>query len=140
MLRHRAAVRLVTLALAAAASACLPAQRPDGAPTPSPDAPVSVVFENQSLYDAAVYALGAGGLPVRIGTVNGGQTQVLTLRNYVMGGNGSVTFVARLLAHRGAPSTGPIMLYPGDRVAVTLPSTGNILGVLPARARPSRPY
>ena len=121
---------LVAVALAAAASACACRPAPRSAEV-RPNTPAVVVFTNQSLYEAAVYAIGDGGLAVRIGTVSSGRTDTLALRSAVSG-SGSVTIVARLLARRGTPSTGALTLWPGDRIAVTLPATANILSVLPA--------
>ena len=125
----RTHLALVAASLVGAASACRPAQRPGET---RPNAPAVVIFENQSLYQAAVYAITSGGLGVRVGTVQPGHTDTLALRGGLVDTGGGVTIVARLLARRGTPSTGTLLLRPGDRIAVTLPSTANILTVLPA--------
>jgi hypothetical protein len=129
--------RSLTAALAAAAVAlpalaalggCNPLRRQG---TAQSNAPPVVVFENQSLSEAAVYVVPRGGTQHRIGTVQAGRTDTLRVSTSALGGSGSVTIVARLLAVSRAPSTGPLTLMPGDRIAVTLPPDARLLSVLP---------
>lgn len=127
-MRNQRYPRILAVAVLGAAGACASAPRP-AALTPSE--PAVVIFENQSPYQAAVYAIARGGARVRVGTVQSGRTDTLTLRSSVAGAGG-VTLVARLLAVSRVPSTGLITLLPGDRILVTLPSQANILSVLPA--------
>jgi hypothetical protein len=91
-----------------------------------------VIFVNQSLDQADVYAVLTGGQSQRIGTVFAGRTETLDIPSNVTSAGGTVSIVARLLAHSYAPSTGPLTLNPGDRIRITLPSTGRSLSVLPA--------
>ena len=81
---------------------------------------------------AAVYAIPRGGTQLRIGTVQPGRTDTLTVRSGSVPPGTSVTLVARLLASRQVPTSGPLTLQPGDRIGVTLPPEANILNVLPA--------
>ena len=91
-----------------------------------------VIFANESLDQADVYAVLNGGQSQRIGTVFAGRTETLDIPTNITSAGGTVSIVARLLAHTYAPSTGPLTLNPGDRIRVTLPSTGRSLSVLPA--------
>jgi hypothetical protein len=116
----------VILALGALAAGC-------GARRAGPDAaPAVVIFRNQSLAAAAVYALPRGGVQSRIGTVQPGRTDALRLRGPAAGSGGEVIIVARMLASSGAPTTGPFTLRAGDTVVVTLPPDGRMLSVLPS--------
>jgi hypothetical protein len=81
---------------------------------------------------AAVYAASRSGAELRIGTVQPGRTDTLTVGGSVLGGSGSMTIVARPLAMSRTPSTGPLTLGRGDRIAVALPPDARILSVLPA--------
>ena len=95
--------------------------------------PALVVFTNESLDQADVYAVGQNGGRIRIGTVLPGRTDTLRLRATDLGGTGSVTIAARLLASSRTPNTGPVTLMGGDRIAVRLTSDGRTLSVLPIR-------
>jgi hypothetical protein len=96
------------------------------------DAPRVVIFENQSLAQAAVYAVTQSGSDVRVGTVQPGRTDTLTLRPTLLSGAGTFSLVARLLAMSRTPSTGPLSLGPGEWIRVTLPPDARTLSVLPA--------
>jgi hypothetical protein len=91
-----------------------------------------VIFANESLDQADVYAVLNSGQSQRIGTVFAGRTDTLDIPTNITSAGGTVSIVARLLAHSYAPSTGPLTLNPGDRIRITLPSTGRSLTVLPA--------
>jgi hypothetical protein len=92
-----------------------------------------IVFSNQSLDQADVYAISSSGGQTRIGTVMAGRTDTLRLPAGAVGGDNSANIVARILASSRTPSTGPVTLNPGDRVQVTLGTDERILSVLPAR-------
>lgn len=96
------------------------------------DETAEVVFVNQSLDQADVYVVTDGGSSQRIGTVFAGRTETLTVPNSVVTRGGTVSIVARLLAHSYAPTTGPITISSGQRLQVTLPSDGRTLTILPA--------
>ena len=92
-----------------------------------------LLFENQSMEQADVYAVSTGGsAPIRIGTVFAGRRETLNVRGTALGGGGSMQIVARLLGSSRAPRTAPVTLTPGERLLVTLSSDGNMLSVLPA--------
>jgi hypothetical protein len=116
---------LATLLLAAAA--CGPMRRGTAVP------PAIVVFTNESTDLADVYAVSSSGATARIGSVTAGRTESLRIPVTVLGGTGVVNVVARILASSRRPSSGQITLRPGDKIAITLPSTQNILTVLPVR-------
>ena len=120
--------RVAAAVLACAAAACNPLNRGQRA---AGSGPATIVFQNQSLYEAAVYAIPRGGAQRRIGTVQSGRTDTLTVSGGEIVGGGSLALVARLLADPRTPSTGPISLLPGDWIQVTLPPTANTLAVVP---------
>lgn len=91
-----------------------------------------VVFVNQSLDQADVFAVLNGGQSQRIGTVFAGRTETLDVPTSIIAAGGTVSIVARLLAHSYAPRTGPLTINNGDRIQVTLPATAQSLSVLPA--------
>ena len=118
-------VRLIIFAAAAVgAAACAPFHKGQGPP------PAYLYFTNESLDQADVYAVLPGDQPVRIGTVAAGRTDTLTVPPE-MSSRGNVNVVARLLARSARPSSGPIPLHPGDRLAVRLPIDEKMLVVLP---------
>jgi len=90
-----------------------------------------VIFDNQSLEQADVFAVSSGGSPIRIGTVFAGHRQRLNVRGTALGTGGTVNIVARLLVSARAPRTGTVSLAPGDRLEVTLTPDGNYLAALP---------
>lgn len=127
--------RTLVLALAAAATLAACARRnalgePE-APV-DPNAPVVILFENQSQSQAGVYVVPRGGLERRVATVQPGRTETITLDRNAWGATGSINVVARLIGSSATPSTGQITLAPGLRLQVTLPNTANTLTVLPA--------
>ena len=117
---------LVAAVLCSALAACGPFRRGHA------ERPV-VVFVNESLHQADVYAMSPGGGASRRGTVMPGRTAELTVPATLVTGTGTVNIVARILAGSRAPRTGPVTLAEGDRVRVTLPIDENLLTVLPAR-------
>jgi len=119
-------VRLILFAAAAlAAVACGPFQKGQGPP------PAYLIFTNESLDQADVYAVLSGNQPIRIGTVAAGRTDTLTVPPEVVTRGENVNVVARLLARSSRPSSGPIPLHPGDRLEVRLPIDQKMLVVLP---------
>lgn len=115
------ALLLVLLAMVAA---CGPRR------TGGTDERAQVIFTNQSLAQATLYAV-RGGAEIRIGTILPGRTDTLFVPRSVTGGAGNVSFVARLLAKNVTPRSGPVPLLPGDVIAIRLPSTETQLIVLP---------
>jgi hypothetical protein len=119
------------LALALAIAACVTTTS-CGRFMQSDQPPAQVIFENQSLDQADVYAVVNAGQSRRIGTVFAGRTDTLDVPMTVITAGGTVSIVARLLAQSFAPRTGPITLAAGDRIHVTLPSNAQSLAVVPA--------
>jgi hypothetical protein len=91
-----------------------------------------VIFNNQSMDQADVYAVGSAGQPVRIGTVYSGRRENLRVPSGATGGSGTVNIIARIFASNKAPRSGSISLAPGDTVLITLPVDEKMLTVLPA--------
>jgi hypothetical protein len=91
------------------------------------------VFKNESLEQAEVFAVGRSGGAERLGTVFAGHTDTLTIPEGTLPPGESVDFVARLLTRRVTPHGGPVAVHPGEWLAVTLPTTTNLLSALPAR-------
>jgi len=119
-------VRLILFAATAlAAVACGPFHKGQGPP------PAYLIFTNESLDQADVYAVLSGNQPIRIGTVAAGRTDTLTVPTEVVTRGENVNVVARLLARSSRPSSGPIPLHPGDRLEVRLPIDQKMLVVLP---------
>lgn len=93
--------------------------------------PAYLYFKNESLDQADVYASAGGNQPVRIGTVLAGQTDTLRVPPDISARGENVNVIARLLAHSGAITSGPIPMHPGDRLSVRLPIDQKLLVVLP---------
>jgi hypothetical protein len=119
-------LRTLALALIAGTAACASAPRGQGASADD----TAVVFVNRSVHQADVYALPRSGARVRLGTVQAGRTDTLPLVGTTVP-TGAVVIAADLLAVSATPTTGELTLNPGDWISVTLPSTANILNVLP---------
>ena len=92
--------------------------------------PVAVVFANESLQQADVFAVVSGGGEARrLGTVMAGRTETLRV-GADLAIRGSVSLVARLQNGRTL-STGVVPLHPGDTVHVQVPMNPNTLVFLP---------
>jgi hypothetical protein len=118
--------RLIVLAVAAAgAAACGPFKKNSGVP------PAYLYFTNESLDQADVFAVVPGNAPIRIGTVFAGRTDTLTVPSELASRGDNINVFARLLARSARPSSGPIPIRPGDRLAVRLPIDQKMLVVLP---------
>ena len=121
--------RLALFMALAVTTAC--ASRGD-VPEDAVDLPAPViVFDNQSLYQANVYAISSGGSRQRIGTVQGGRRERLRVPRSAMGGDRQIVVAARLLARNRTPTSGRIGLLPGDTIEVVLSSDAMTLAVLP---------
>lgn len=105
-----------------AAAACVPAKGRQRA---------ILIFTNDSLDQATVYATILGGNAVRIGTVMGLHTDTLTVPSTVTDQSGPTTIVARLLARSYQPSTGYLTLRAEDVFHIRLSSDGRSLFVAP---------
>lgn len=119
---------LVVVAAAMALTSCGPFHRGS-----QPES--VVVFRNQSPDQADVYAIGAGGDPIRIGTVYAGRTETLRVPSSITGASSRVNVVARIFPTGRVVVTGPFTLMPGDSMDVTLTGDQKILSVLPSRSQ-----
>lgn len=90
-----------------------------------------IIFHNESIDQADVYAVAPGADFERIGTVFPGRTDTLRVRASLVEQGSGVNIVARLLARSNTPSTGNISLHPGDLMDVRLPADGRTLVALP---------
>jgi ABC-type transport system involved in Fe-S cluster assembly fused permease/ATPase subunit len=91
----------------------------------------TVIFTNETLDQATVYATIAGADAVRIGTVLASRTDTLTVPSSVTAQGGPTSIIARLLARNIQPSTGPVTLRGQDIIRVRLTADGRSLVVLP---------
>ena len=90
-----------------------------------------IIFTNESLAQADVFAVAQGISARRIGTVMAGRTDSLVVPAEIAS-RGSVRLVARLLASNSTPNSGTVGIHPGERLAVRLPLDERMLVVLPA--------
>jgi hypothetical protein len=91
-----------------------------------------IVFHNESLDQADVFAVAPGTNFERIGTVFPGRTDTLRVRASMVATGSGVNIVARLLARSNTPSTGNIPLHSGDMFDVRLNSDGRSMSALPS--------
>lgn len=96
--------------------------------------PAEIVFHNQSIDQADVYALGPGSDPIRIGTVYGQKTQRLTVP-FTISSTDRVNIITRVFPSSRIVASGPFTLNPGGVMDVTLASDENMLSVLPDRTQ-----
>jgi hypothetical protein len=113
-------------AVLAAVSACSHV-RPGAAGVPER---AIIIFTNESLAQADVFAVAQGISARRIGTVMAGRTDSLVVPQEITS-RGTVQLVARLLASSSVPSSGTVGIHPGDRLLVRLPLDERMLVVLP---------
>jgi hypothetical protein len=115
-------------ALLAALAACGPMHRSGPEPQPA-----IVIFTNDSVDLAELYAVHNGTSPIRLGSVEAGRTAELKVPMTALGGDGLVSFTARIFARpRVEPTSGEISLREGERVTVRLPVDLRILSILRA--------
>lgn len=98
----------------------------------SPQEQAVLSFTNESLDQADVYAVTAVQA-IRIGTVMAGRTENLIVPADIAYRGENVNVVARLLAQRNRPQSGPITVRPGERLEIRLPMDQRALVVLPGR-------
>lgn len=96
----------------------------------------TIIFQNESTEQAAVYAVVLGSQAMRLGTVLSLRTDTLRVPASVTSRAAGVSIVARLLAQSRTPSTGPITIAPGDVLHVRLDSGLSQLFVSPAVSSP----
>ena len=123
-------MRRTTLALFAAALAAV-ACGPLHPSTSADEARSIVIFANQSMDQADVYAVIPGSEGRRIGTVMAQHTDTLVLPNSMTARMGGINIVARIFASNKVLQSGPISLNSGDVVRVEMPASQLTLAVLP---------
>src|SRR4051812_21402118 len=97
--------RRLAFVLVAATTACGPLYR-GGAPD------AVVLFNNESLNQANVYAVRTGGPEIRIGSVIANRREALRVPSSLTSAGSDVMIVARMLASNRMPRSGPIPLAP----------------------------
>ena len=95
--------------------------------------PAYVYFTNDSQDQADVYAVVSGRQPVRLGTVFSNRTETLVVPGDVAARGTDVSVIARLLARKITPSSGPLTIQPGDKLSIRLPADLRQLVVLPGQ-------
>ena len=88
------------------------------APVPVPRTTVKV--QNQGFLDRNIYVL-RGSERVRLGTVSGNSTQVLTIPPSIVQSLMTLRFIADPIGGRTPPATEEISVAPGDQVVLTIP-------------------
>lgn len=80
----------------------------------------TVRVENQSYLDMNIYVL-RGAERIRLGTVTGNTTQVLTIPRHVATSPMGMRFLADPIGGRRTPVSEEITVIPGDQVTLTIP-------------------
>lgn len=112
----------MTAFLATFVTAGLSACYGKGKNAPAPIARTTVRVINQGFLDRNIYAY-RGSQRVRLGTVTGNSTQVLTIPPSIVQGSLSLRFVADPIGGRAPSATQEIAVNAGDEVQLTIPPT-----------------
>jgi hypothetical protein len=120
----RGPCRLTCFVVLAAATACGPVRRVADEP------PATIIFVNESIEQATVYAVAPGVDFRRLGIVFAGQTDTLTVPLDLTNRGGGLNIVARLLARSELPQTGPVTIRRGEQYQVRLPTDAKLLSFL----------
>jgi len=96
------------------------------------DGPATIIFTNETLNQADLFAVLPGVQARKIGTVMAGRTEELVVPADIVRRSSNLNFVARLLSSSDAPGSGPVPLHAGDRLQVRLPMGAKTLFVAPA--------
>ena len=113
---RRGFVTAAVATLVAGASACYG----KGKNAPEPVARTTVRVVNQGFLDRNIYVV-RGSERVRLGTVSGNSTQVLTIPASVVQSLMTLRFIADRIGGRTPPATEEISVAPGDQVVLTIP-------------------
>ena len=114
-----------------ALTACGPFNRSRAA-----EAEAILIFRNQSVDQATVFAALPGRDPQRLGTVFPGQTDTLRVPSSITRSGSPVNIIARLLARPERPQSGSVTIGSGDVFVVTLNNNQSVLVITPAEAPP----
>ena len=116
-LGRRRFVSVVAASLLAGVAACYG----QGKNAPEPVARTTVRVVNQGFLDRNIYVMRGGTERVRLGTVSGNSTQVLTIPATIVQSMMTLRFVADPIGGRTPPATEEISVAPGDQVVLTIP-------------------
>ena len=119
-LGRRAAVRALAASLALPALAGAAACYGKGKNAPEPVARTTVRVVNQGFLDRNIYVMRSSER-VRLGTVSGNSTQVLTIPASIVQTIMTLRFVADPIGGRAPAATEEISVSPGDQVVLTIP-------------------
>ncbi|MGH7699382.1 MAG: hypothetical protein ACREMJ_02525, partial [Gemmatimonadales bacterium] len=107
------------LAVLAAVPACAGTAKPDEDYVPRTETMLRV--ENQDFLDMNVYAI-RSGQRVRLGSVPGLSTRVLSIPMSLVGGGASLRFLADPVGSARTPVSHEIFVQPGDVIEITIPA------------------
>lgn len=110
-------IRAIHILTVVALTACAGQSRQEG-PAPTDSAVVQV--ENQGFDDMVIYAVN-GSQRVRLGLANGSSTRSFNIPSYLVGGAGSIRFLADPVGGSRAPVSEELSVQPGDVVTLTIP-------------------
>ena len=96
------------------------------------DGPATVVFSNESLNQADLFAVMPGVQARKLGTVMAGRTEELVVPADIVRRSQNLNFVVRMLSRSSTPGSGPVPLRAGDRLQIRLPMDAKTLFVAPA--------
>jgi hypothetical protein len=91
-----------------------------GKNAPEPVARTTVRVVNQGFLDRNIYVM-RGSERIRLGTVSGNSTQVLTIPSSVVPSLTALRFVADPIGGNRPPATEEISVSPGDQVELRIP-------------------
>lgn len=84
------------------------------------EVPTTVRVRNQGFLDVNVYAV-RNSQRVRLGTVTGNSTRVLTIPAYLLNGITPLRFIADPIGSQRQPTSDEIVVTPGDEVTLYVP-------------------
>jgi hypothetical protein len=114
----RSAVHYAALLAVLVVSACGPARRQARGPEP---AQTTVRVENRNFMDMNIFVL-RGNQRVRLGTVPGMSTRVLTISPTLIFGSTPLRFLADPIGSRQTPISDDIVVREGDQVTMIIPN------------------
>lgn len=86
-----------------------------------PEERTTVRVENRSWSEMVVYVTRSGTQRIRLGSVPGVTTRVLTIPESLMGASTPLRFIADPIGSDRAPTSDEIYVNPGDQVTLMIP-------------------